>query len=211
MTLAEARKHGRTMTWNRRTAQRLAAIDAYRFPAIVRQRFASEHDTLTRSDLDQVETATRQWFRLAARHPRARLATPSSAAQALWRELSLQSTDYAIFTAQVLGRPFTPADGTPAGELSETFELARLDEGCGPTTLPLLFRVDQQLAFPGGRRYLADCGGRGTCYDLPGALCLQHLGGTGRLIRRRGRSDPPPPDHFTVGGDFGAGCGGGGT
>ncbi|WP_249997625.1 hypothetical protein [Actinoplanes sp. M2I2] len=201
------------MSW-RRTDHRLAAIDAYRAPAIVRQRFAAEHDKLAQADLDQVESATRQWFRLAARHPRAKLTMPSSAAYALWRGVALQ-TDYAAFSKQAFGRRFPPppADaasppGVDFGALAETHRLARQDEPGGPTALPLLFRIDQQLKFPGGRRYLADCGGRGTCYDVPGALCLQHLQGAGRPVRGRNPFGPPPPDYSSPGGG-GPGCGGG--
>ncbi|WP_250036214.1 hypothetical protein [Paractinoplanes maris] len=197
------------MSWHR-TAHRLDAINTFRFPALVRQRFASEHDTLSQAGLDQIESATRQWFRLTARHPRARPAMPSSAAHALWRELSRQSTDYAAFTTRAFGRPFPPADDRPPAGLAETLKLAREDEGGGPATLPLLFRVDQQVAFPGGHRYLADCGGRGTCHDLPGALCLQHAGGTGRLIRGRNTYGPLPPGSSSPGGGCGGGCGGGG-
>jgi hypothetical protein len=71
-------------------------------------------------------------------------------------------------------------------------DLAQQDDGCGPHELPLLFRVDGQLAVPGGRRYLVDCGGRGECFELRGTVCLQHLTGVGKPVRGdswgRGRS-----------------------
>ncbi|WP_127504110.1 hypothetical protein [Actinoplanes solisilvae] len=195
------------MSWNRRTTHRLAAIDAYRFPATVRQRFATEHDTLTATDLDAIESAARQWFRLAARHPRARTAMPSQVTDALRRALSQQTADYAAFCTEAFGRPYLPPPVTahPSAGLAETLRLARQDENCGPGALPLLFRVDQQLAIPGGHRYLADCGGRGVCHDLPGTLCLMHLTGTGRLVRNRGRKETPPPTSPDA-----AGFGGGG-
>ncbi|MBL7256323.1 hypothetical protein [Paractinoplanes lichenicola] len=236
----------------RRTASRLAAIDAYRFPAAARQRVATANGSLTTSGLDQVEAAARQWFRLAARHPRAKTTMPSLITATLWHELADQSTEYAQFCTTAFGHvlpppaplPASPAAGTrgpagvggavdlgapssgPAGwaraevgggppgvppsALAETFRLARQDENCAPGALPLLFRIDQQLAIPGGYRYLADCGGRGLCHDLPGTLCLMHLQGNGRLIRRR-----PPfggPTHAgegEIGPVCGAGCGSG--
>ena len=223
MTLAEGRAHRRAMSWNPRTAHRVAAIDAYRFPAAVRQRLASEHDSLSQSGLDQVESAARQWFRLAARHPRAKLTMPSLIAAALWTELSRQTTEYAAFCTEAFGRAFPalgatgrtsidrPTSTGPAGlpgALAGTLRLARQDENSGPTALPLLFRIDQQLTVHGGYRYLADCGGRGTCYDVPGAVCLQHLEGPGRLLRGRNRFGPPPPGHPGPGGE-GMACGGG--
>jgi hypothetical protein len=102
----------------------------------------------------------------------------------------------------------TAAANRSAG-LATTLRLAQQDEGCGPQELPLLFRVDGQLAVAGGRRYLIDCGGRGECHEVRGTLCLQHLTGVGKAVRGdwggRGRS----PDASTpTGGDVG--CGGGG-
>ncbi|MCM4080355.1 hypothetical protein [Paractinoplanes hotanensis] len=224
------------MSWNPRTAHRVAAIDAYRFPAAVRQRLASEHDSLSQAGLDQVESATRQWFRLAARHPRAKLTMPSLIAAALWTELSRQATEYAAFCTEAFGRasldgpspsgptapaspsgptapaspsgPTAPASSSGPAALADTFRFARQDENCGPAALPLLFRIDQQLAIRGGYRYLADCGGRGTCYDVPGAVCLQHLKGHGRLLRGRNRFGPPPPGNSGPAGG-GMACGGG--
>nr|WP_221376351.1 hypothetical protein [Actinoplanes polyasparticus] len=215
------------MSWKPRTAHRVAAIDAYRFPAAVRQRLASEHDSLNQAGLDQVESATRQWFRLAARHPRAKLTMPSLIAAALWTEFSRQTTEYAAFCTEAFGRapldrpsspgptapasssgPTAPASSSGPAALAETFRFARQDENCGPAALPLLFRIDQQLSIRGGYRYLADCGGRGTCYDVPGAVCLQHLKGPGRLLRGRNRFGPPPPGNSGPVGE-GMACGGG--
>ena len=211
MTLAYARRDARTMRWSRRTPGRLAAIDAYRFPASVRQRLAADHGTLTSTDLDQVEAAARQWFRLAARHPKAGLTMPSRITGALWRELARRPTDYETFCAEALGRDFPPppdtSDAHRSAALGETFRLAQQDEGCDPPQLPLLFRIDQLLAIPDGYRYLADCGGRGTCHDLPGALCLMHVTGPGRSVRRRGPFGSPPAGGYE---GNGLSCGAGG-
>jgi hypothetical protein len=43
--------------------------------------------------------------------------------------------------------------------------------------------VDRDLAVAGGRHYLADCGGRGECYQMRGTVCLQHLRAVGRPVR----------------------------
>ncbi|MBM2623188.1 hypothetical protein JIG36_47600 [Actinoplanes sp. LDG1-06] len=217
MTLAYTAAQARTMSpqflQKRRTASRLATIDAYLFPAAVRQRVAATHDTLTTSGLDEAEAAARQWFRLAARHPRARTAMPSLITATLWRELAAQPTDYAQFCTEAFGHPLPLPDApaAPPSALAETFRLAREDENCAPDALPLLFRIDQQLSIPGGHRYLADCGGRGVCHDLPGALCLMHVRGPGRLLRNRPRFGPPPGDaNAGYGCSGGAACGGGG-
>jgi hypothetical protein len=54
-------------------AGRVATIDAYRFPSSVRRRFAYTHESLSEREVRTAEAAARQWFRLAARHPHARL------------------------------------------------------------------------------------------------------------------------------------------
>ncbi|MBU2670594.1 hypothetical protein KOI35_44550 [Actinoplanes bogorensis] len=208
------------MRWSRRTPDRLAAIDAYRFPVSVRQRLAADNSTLTSADLDRIEAAARQWFRLAARHPKAELTMPSRITAALWLELARRQTDYATFCAEAFGHIFVPPPDTPgstagpAGRrypaLGETFRRAREDENCDPAQLPLLFRIDQELAVPQGNRYLADCGGRGICHDLPGALCLMHVTGTGRTRRFNGPFGPPPATGYEPGGlSCSGGCGSG--
>jgi hypothetical protein len=79
------------------------------------------------------------------------------------------------------------ADGTAAnraGNLRATLVFAQQDEDCEPARLPTLFRVDQELAAPGGRRYLAGCGGRGECYGLTGrcACSISTVRASGRAV-----------------------------
>ncbi|MFF5085309.1 hypothetical protein ACFY36_50415 [Actinoplanes sp. NPDC000266] len=195
------------MSWlrsrDRRTAQRLAIVDGYRFPPGVRHRFAVEHGALDTAGVALAEDAARQWFRLAVRRPKASLSMPSAVVDALWREMVLDTRDYAGFCEAALGHPLHRATPPDMTRLAETFHLAQLDEGCGPEVLPLLFRVDRQLEVEGGHRYLADCGGRGQCHELPGATCLRHVAGTENPRRWRPdpRRDPPIADEFSVGGD----------
>ena len=172
---------------NRRTDHRLAFVAAYQFPTSVRQRFTLHHSGLADDDVGRVEAATRQWFRLAIRHPKAKLSMPSVVVDDLWHELVLHTRDYAAFCDSAFGRflhhvpesAMSPEAATANRftDLEATFRLAQRDEGCDPKRLPLLFRVDQELAVDGGRHYLADCGGRGECYELQGTLCLQHING----------------------------------
>jgi hypothetical protein len=146
---------------------------------------------MTDDDVPIVEAATRQWFRLVARYPRARLSMPSVVADDLWQQMLLDSREYAAFCESALGRvvPHVPESTTNPATVGHdpglliTFHVAQRDEGCDRTQLPLLFRVDRDLAATGGRHYLADCGGRGECYQMRGTLCLQHLQGVGRPVR----------------------------
>jgi hypothetical protein len=207
------------MAWNRRQ-DRVAVVDAYRFPSSVRLRFAQEHRTLTAEDIAMVEAAARQWFRLAARHPKAKLSMPSVIVDDLWHELVLHTRDYAEFCDTALGRflHHVPESAMSAADaaanrnstLRETLRLAQQDEAIEATRLPLLFKVDRDLAVDGGRRYLADCGGRGECFGLPGAICLQHLTSVGRRTRGNWNDRGGPPVGPEVAGTGApSGCAGG--
>jgi hypothetical protein len=198
----------------RQGGRRSAAVDAYQFPSALRQRFAVRHGELTSDGVRSVEAATRQWFRIGARHPRARLAVPSVIVDAFLGDFALYNREYAEFCAATYGRTRPPAVAGGDGGLPATFRFAREDEP--GAVLPLLFRVDQDLAVVGGRQYLADCGGRGICYELKGTLCLQHLDGIGKAPGNRGQwdlkrtGDGGGSMHAIGGGDgCGAGCGGG--
>src|SRR4051794_8423998 len=83
---------------------RVAVIDGYQFPSSVRYRFAQHHDALTGDQIGTVEAAARQWFRLAAGHPRAKLWMPSVVVDDLWHELVLHTREYAAFCDAAFGR-----------------------------------------------------------------------------------------------------------
>lgn len=196
-------------------ARRLAAINAYEFPSSVRSRFNLQHQSLSAEEIGIVESGTRQWYRLVARHPKAKLAMPSAVVDDMWHEHVLHTRDYAAFCdiAFVRFLHHTPesamtaegaADNQTAG-LATTYRLAQQDEA---GRLPLLFRVDADLGITGGRRYLADCGGRGQRHDMPGTICLQHIAGPGRGFRGRWM---PSSEYGRYPGDGGGGahgCGG---
>jgi hypothetical protein len=166
--------------WDRGGTRRLAAVDAYQFPGAVRQRLAFTYPDMTPEHMGKVEAAARQWFRIAARHPKAQLSMPSAAVDAFCRELIAHTREYQEFCAQALGRsdPLVPEHGSDA--LPATLRLAQEDEGCGPAVLPLLFRVDRETEVRDGWHYLVDCGGRGQCFDVVDAICLAHLTGVGK-------------------------------
>ncbi|MGC4746278.1 hypothetical protein ACLQ28_11520 [Micromonospora sp. DT201] len=200
------------------------------FPASVREHLRNQHPQLNDDDIVLVENATRQWFRLVARHTSAKLSMPSVVVDDLWQALTLHTQDYAAFCDAAFGRrvqhePRSATNGATttairSSQLLATLGYGRRDEGGGPTDLPLLFRVDQELRIRDGNRYLADCGGRGECFPVPGRVCLQHLAGPGKRSKPRGiRGDLPFNDGRygyaggaggTGGGEFGGGGEGGG-
>lgn len=212
---------------SRRVARRLAAVDAYTFPSNVRRRVHLKHPDLRTQSTTLIETALRQWFRILARRPSARLSMPSTLADDMWHEFLLHTRDYAAFCDAAFGQflhhepESTMSPDQAAANRSDglliTLQRARQDEHCGPHALPLLFRVDQEVQLQGCRRYHVDCGGREQCYDAsqPGLVCLHHLAGAPLLVRGQGtlwlreRGIHWPP-YGGGGGCGGGGCGGGG-
>jgi hypothetical protein len=190
----------RLRSHTRRTAEQVVAINAYPFPSSVRQRFHRTHPDLGNDSTELIEAATRQWFRILARHPKTRLSMPSPIVDELWHELLLHTRDYTSFCNAAFGRylhhepesAMSPdhAAASHSQHLLTTLRLAHRDENCWPE-LPLLFRVDHAVAGTGARRYIADCGGRGYCsattLDL---VCLHHLAGLEDLDPNQYRGNP---------------------
>jgi hypothetical protein len=202
----------------RGVAGRVAMIDAYQFPSSIHQRFAFAHESLSEQDIRTAEVAARQWFRLAARHPHAKLAMPSVAVDDLWHEMVLHTQEYAEFCDAALGRflhhvpesAMSGADtaGNRHSALPSTLKLAQQDEACPADRLPLLFRVDRELRIENARHYLADCGGRGLCYGAPGMVCVQHLHDRGHpLGLGQGTGHSPDSDRRGEGAGM-SGCAG---
>jgi len=195
-----------TRLWDRGGTRRLAAVDSYRFPTGVRRRFAFSHPHLSDEHIDTVEAATRQWFRLIARRPRAKLVMPSTVAGDYWREFCLHTREYSEFCGQAAGHLVQDQPAKDKGaQLYATLLLAQQDEQLESHRLPLLFRVDRELAISGARRYLADCGGYDRCYEESDVICLRHVAGVQK--RRRGTWNHPGAPGGVHGG-CGIGCGG---
>jgi hypothetical protein len=209
------------MLRNRGTDRRLAVIDSYEIPASVRSRFSFHYPELSAAAVSTVEAGTRQWFRLVARNPKGQLAMPSLVVDDMWHEMVLHTREYAEFCDTAFGRfvHHTPESAMTESAASEnrgsglavTYRLAKQDE---PGGMPLLFRVDGELGVEGGRHYLADCGGRGQCFDMPGVVCLEHISGAGKGYQApwsRDRAADSPQNYPEGGGGGGMpGCGGGG-
>jgi hypothetical protein len=171
-----------------RAARRVLAVDAYEFPSSVRQRLRRTHPDLDTEGLALIEAATRQWFRILARRPTARLwlSMPSTLADDMWHEFLLHTRDYAVFCDTAFGRfihhvpesAITPEDAVPSStnRLLATLRLAREDEN-NPSALPVLFRVDHEAGLQQARRYISNCGGHDECYAASAIdlVCLHHL------------------------------------
>jgi hypothetical protein len=194
--------------FDRGSARRVAVVDAYQFPSGVRQRFGFTHPTMDTNGVTTVESALRQWLRINARHPKARLTMPSVAADAMWRELVLHTNEYAELCAKAFGHE-PPVDSVWAGTgLRNAYLLACEDEPVEKPKLPLLFRVDRELAITKGNFYLGDCGGRGQCFDAhAGVRCLQHVAGLERKHTVWQKPDSSNSEQFPNSGGYGCGAG----
>ena len=211
--------------FERRVGQRIRVINEFGFPAGVRQRFWQHHAHLDTDAVALVEAGARQWFRVIAGNPGAKLAMASTVVDDLWHEFVLHTRDYAQFCDQAFGRflhhepeaAMTPAAASRnrSSGLLRTLRVARQDEHCDDTQLPLLFRVDAALDVPGGRRYLLDCGGGDVrCFPAAGVTCLRHLNGVrakkspwGSPPQARPRQEQHGRSNLREG--FDGGCGGG--
>ncbi|MEK8105394.1 hypothetical protein NKG94_09860 [Micromonospora sp. M12] len=99
----------------------------------------------------------------------------------LWQALTLHADDYATFCDAAWAPAVPPADARGRRRhdkrqsqplLLATLRCGRLDEGGGPSDLPLLFRVDQELQVHDGNRYLVDCGVAASASRFPtGSAC----------------------------------------
>ena len=177
---------------DRDAATRVAAVDGYRFPDAVADRFRAEHPELHPEDTALVEAAGRQWFRLIAREPKRRFALPSRAVSDWWLAFLHAEDAYRQFCEDAFGVfvPHRPPPSGPGEEVADgpglvrTLESALNDEPEAPNGLPSLFRVDARLHILNARRYIASCGGGPECYSVAGSVCLHHLVGSEPSLRR---------------------------
>jgi hypothetical protein len=171
---------------------RLAVVEGNAFPAVAVERFCQEHPEIHPEDAALVETAARQWFRLLVPEPKAALALPSRAVSDFWRALLHAEDAYRQFCQDAFGDfvPHRPPPSGPGEEVADapgllrTLRLADRDEPEAPHGLPWLFRVDHAVKVLNARRYVRNCGGGPECYPVPGTVCLRHLEGPGKSLRR---------------------------
>jgi hypothetical protein len=188
-------------------AARMGAVERYRFPEVAVDRFRREHPEVHAEDSALVEAAARQWFRLLVPEPKAALALPSRAVSDFWLALLYAEDSYRQFCQESFAGfvPHRPPPNGPGEDVADapgllrTLRLAAGDEPDAPNGLPWVFRVDQAIKVLNARRYLHDCGGGPECFPLAGAICLRHLTGVEKSLRRTHdpRRDKPavPPSH----------------
>jgi len=124
--------------WNKAARLRV------KLPPEMRAQFRAKQPTLSEEDLDLVVEAVRQWVRVEGRNPEAVL--PS---RAVYEVEELRGESPRMFVPDPGTLPYDPKDPSIATlELQSTFANAFRDES--PSGLPLLFRVDEEVRWPGG-------------------------------------------------------------
>lgn len=137
-------------------------------PEVLAQ-FRERQPTLSDEEVALVVEALRQWVRIEGRHPEHVL--PS---RAVYELESLRGPAPLMVDVDAVAHPYVPKHPSAAAlELQGTLVDAVRDEGA--LHLPLLFRVDEEVRWPGGLSF------RGACTKLPcqtidaqGRICL-HL------------------------------------
>lgn len=167
-----------------RARERLEFVQQYTFPAQALAEYQAQGQDLDSGQSDHLVAATRQWCRLLAREPQARLEQPSFAVADFWRHLTAQPREHGDLCAGAFGRaprqPGPPVVTPPpvsaeAMGLYATYLGACADENASPPRLPLLFRVDWMLDRLDARTYMPNCGEVRYCAAAEGSICLQHL------------------------------------
>jgi hypothetical protein len=137
--------------------------------------FRAKHPTLDDEEVDLMLAALRQWNGVERRNPGGLL--PSRAVCALEE---LRGKAPRMFVPDSAPVPHYRRDPSLTTlELQTNFNYAFMDDST--SELPLLFRVDEEVRWPGGLSYRGACT-RKPCeaIDSEGRICL-HLGGSWSL------------------------------
>jgi hypothetical protein len=162
-TLAAAAVVGLGVHWGWRQRARRAFIRSYRFQPDVLAALDEVCPGLSAPQRERVAQALRSYFLVHAQAPRAVAGMPSKAVDALWHAFILDTRAYHAFCQRAFGGYFhhlpasrmRPGMGRELG-LRLTWRLACQQEGIDPaqpTRLPLLFRIDAAVGWPGGNTF----------------------------------------------------------
>lgn len=146
--------------------RRDAFIDAYQFPAAVKNRVGKHYPHLSDDQLSLVMQGLKQYFKLFSMAGNGTISMPSRVVDVAWHEFILITQAYKEFCQQGIDRfiHHTPAEEmTSATELEEGMKkawfLACKWEGIdqqSPSRLPFLFAIDVALDIPDGFNHSLD-------------------------------------------------------
>lgn len=143
-----------------RHEQRVAFIDAYQFPARVKERVGRHYPHLSDDQLSLIMHGLRQYLQFCNTSIHETVSMPSRAVDTAWHEFILFTRDYNQFCERGIGRflHHLPAEGTISPGMIEdglrkAWLLACEWEGIdqkSPCRLPFLFAIDAALNIPDG-------------------------------------------------------------
>lgn len=202
-----------------RKARHLRYIENYQYHPGVFKKFADKHPQLSKTEINLVAQALRDYFHVCNQAGKRRMVSmPSQAVDDMWHEFILFTREYQLYCEKALGRflHHTPAEAMSSpllaqGGIKRAWRLACAKEGINPkkpNRLPLLFAIDSRLDIKNGFVYEIDCRNKnspayGSGYCAGDIGCASGCGGDSG-------SDSIFDSDSGCGGDSGCsgGCGG---
>ncbi len=151
---------------NKNSQAQLDFIQSFRFSSALIAKLQKKYPNLTEEQVTLAFQGLRDYFAMCHQAKGGKVAMPSRIVDEAWHEFILFSRDYARFCQNAFGyflhhNPSTPltrlTDRTYA--LTQAWDLACKLANSNPKKtqkLPLLFRIDEELAIPGGMKYSTD-------------------------------------------------------
>lgn len=161
--------------------KRALVIDQYTFPQRLSETLAKTYPQLSRTQIEQVIVALREYFHVCLLAGDKPVSMPSQAVDVAWHELILFTRQYEQFCQNAFGRflHHTPAEAmestTVAQEgIKRAWRFACEREKISPdrpSRLPLLFALDAELGIADGFKYSLNC--QTSNND---GFCASHIG-----------------------------------
>jgi len=176
-------------------------IESYDFHTGIHKKLAQKHPQLTEEQLNLVFTGLKHFFQICCEENRQMVVMPSQVVDDAWHEFILFTESYGQFCDHAFGRflHHTPAEAMDSPSQAKEGIKRAWQSACTieqinpkiPTSLPLLFAIDDLLKIDNGFIYRLDC----FKDDSGNAYCASHIG-----------SSAPGCDSGGCGGGCGGGC-----
>ena len=206
--------------YKEREKRRLVFIENYKFSPVLIRRVKEKYDYLNDADILKVMKGLRDYFYICNQAKGKMVAMPSEIVDVAWHEFLLFTREYQIFCKKGIGRflHHTPTEvmksKTSAQEgIKRAWRLACAKEKINPkypTTLPLIFAIDDLLKIEGGFSYQLNCKTNPVTSSSTscGGYCAAHIGCTSGCAGESGGSGCTGSSSSSS--DGGSSCGGGG-
>ncbi|MCP5274386.1 MAG: hypothetical protein H6936_05950 [Burkholderiales bacterium] len=165
--------------------KRLAFIADYKFPSSLAQKVSKRYPHLTKTDINLVFDALRDYFHLCYQSKNKMVSMPSQVVDVAWHEFILFTRNYENFCNKALGKflHHTPTEAMLTPTLAQTgikraWRLACAKEKISPETppyLPLLFAIDSKLNIHDGFKYSLNCADKSSP-NYGSGYCAAHIG-----------------------------------